>query len=120
MPPFNNPAKMIKFKALAAALALFSAYIVSAEGEVELAELCIETAVEATAVCVAAILTDILVWGIELEGPTDPKALRTQWFMDFTSKAEANSPNLNVLAIATYYGVPQQASGVGQGTQFRG
>lgn len=106
---------MFAYKALAAALVSFSAYIVSAQGEVELAELCAETAFEAPAVCVAALLIDILVWGIELEGPTDPKALRTQWFMDFTSKAQANSPNLNVLAIATYYGVIQQASGVGQG-----
>ena len=81
----------------------------------ELASFCAETAGEAPEACVGALVACIIAWGISGIIADSPYNQRAAWMQGFIGGAAKNSPNLNTLAIATYYGpLVDHASGVGQ------
>jgi hypothetical protein len=81
----------------------------------ELAAFCAEAAVEAPEACVGALVAAIVAWGIAGIIADNAYNQRANWMQGFIGGAAKNSPNLNTLAIATYYGpLVDHASGVGQ------
>jgi hypothetical protein len=108
-----------KAVARSALLAVLGACMVSAQLPAlpELAEVCSETAVEAPEICAAAVVACIIDWGIDALIDDSPYNQRAQWIEGFINNAQQNSPNLNTMAIATYYNDPfAHSSGVGQVT----
>lgn len=107
---------MINSKTVArsALLALLGPCMVSAQLEA-LAEVCIETAIEAPPMCAAAIVGCIIGWGLDELIADSPYNQRAQWIEGFITNAAQNSPDLNTMAIATYHNDPlEDGSGVGQ------
>ncbi|KAI9651787.1 MAG: hypothetical protein M1829_002446 [Trizodia sp. TS-e1964] len=81
----------------------------------QLASFCAGTAAEAPEACVGALLACLAGWGLEAIIANSPFNQRVAWFQGFIGNASTNSPNLNTLAIATYYNNPfEHGSGVGK------